>query len=469
MTSLDEPALSTAAFYDVATLDPAIVGRRADELAEHLTWPRERVLSYQQDRLRDILRHATAGSPYYRETIGKLVDDDAPLSAYPIMNKTILMSEFDRIVTDRRLTRALVEEHVGSDRAGHLLFDKYRVAATGGSSGQRGIFVYDEAAWELTVANIRRMQRLMELPPTAKGLGIGAPSPVHLSNRFYAEGRVGYPDAPRLSVTTPIAEVVDALNRYRPDVISTYPSFIRRLAEEQIAGRLQITPLAMRSVAEALSPDVRILVNSTWNIPVTNNYASTEAGIMGMECRHLSGIHLCEDMIIVEIVDGANRPVPAGSPGSKALVTTLFNKTLPIIRYEFSDILTAIDGPCRCGCPFQRIMDIEGRSEEMLHVPTSRGHQVDVHAARLWFHLVRVPGIRQYQFAQLPNGIAVRIVLYPDRVPETVSESVGGIARAALAELGAPDGYIEIQIVDKIERTGAGAKQKLVASAPATN
>jgi phenylacetate-coenzyme A ligase PaaK-like adenylate-forming protein len=263
MASPSESALSTAAFYDVTTLDPDVVKRRTDELAERLTWPRARILAYQQEALREILRHAADASPFHRERIGHLVAAGAPLSDYPTMNKTILMAELDRIVTDPRLTRALVEQHAGTNRAGHLLLDQYRVASTGGSSGQRGIFVYDQAAWELTVANIRRMQRLMGFPPGTKVIGIGAPSPVHLSNRFNAEGRVGVPGAPCLSVTTPIEEVVDALNRFRPDVISTYPSFIRRLAEEQSAGRLAIAPVAMRSVAEALSPDVRALARAT--------------------------------------------------------------------------------------------------------------------------------------------------------------------------------------------------------------
>jgi len=469
MASDAESPLSTAAFYDVTTVAPEIVRRRTDELAERLTWPRERILAHQQESLRAILRHAASASPYFRDKIGPLVASDAPLSAYPIMNKTILMAEFDRIVTDPRLTRALVEQHAGTRQAGHLLLDEYRVASTGGSSGQRGVFVYDQAAWELAVANIRRMQRLLGLPPGARGLGIGAPSPVHLSNRFYAEGRVGFADAPCLSVTTPIEEVVEALNRFRPDVISTYPSFIRRLAEEQRAGRLKVAPLAIRSVAEALAPDVRDLARATWKIPVTNNYSATEAGIMGMECRHLSGIHLCEDMIVVEIVDEDNQPVPVGTTGSKALVTTLFNRTLPIIRYEFSDILTAIDGPCPCGCPFQRIKDIEGRREEMLHVWMPDGRRVEVHAPRFWFHLVRVPGIRQYQFAQLPKGIAIRIVTGAGHEPETVRRAVDRVARDALTDLGAPEGSIEVQIVERIERIGAGAKQNLVARPPATH
>jgi hypothetical protein len=92
-----------------------------------------------------------------------------------------------------------------------------------------------------------------------------------------------------------------------------------------------------------------------------------------------------------------------------------------------------------------------------------------VHAPRFWFHLVRVPGIRQYQFAQLPKGIAIRIVTGAGHEPETVRRDVDRVARAALTDLGAPEGSIEVQIVERIERIGAGAKQNLVARPPATH
>ena len=208
MVSTGDVGDSSEASLEVATLDPEVVARRTRELLDHGSWSREQLLSFQKARLKESLRHAVNASSFYRERIGELVARDAPLETFPVMNKTILMAEFDRIVTDPRLSRAMVEEHVSSDRAGLLLLDEYRVAATGGSSGQRGLFVYDKIAWELIIANIRRLQGLLGLPPDAKALGIGAPSPVHLSYRLYAEQRVGRYDAPRLSVTTPIGEVV---------------------------------------------------------------------------------------------------------------------------------------------------------------------------------------------------------------------------------------------------------------------
>lgn len=456
-------APTTAAFYDCATLDPALLKLRTEEFATRLSWSREQILAHQQTSLRQILRHAADNSPYFRDTIRPLVEANAPLDAYPVMNKSILMKEFDRIVTDPRLTRAMIEEHAGSRTCGQLLLDEYRVIATGGSSGQRGVFAYNRQSWEVINAALRRWHRLTGAPSGARVVGIGAPSPVHASNRFYAEIRAANKDVPALSVITPLDEIVEALNRYQPHIVMTYPSLIRRLAEEQVAGRLQITPVAIRSVAEALSPDVREIAKAVWNIPIINGYSSTEAGGMASECLAHEGLHLNDDMMIVEIVDDNSNPVPPGSPGSKILVTTFFSWAIPVIRYEFSDILTAIDGVCACGCQFRRIRDVEGRREEMLYTLTREGRRVDVHAARLWFHLVRVSGIRNYQFAQLPDGIAIRIVPDTGHHSEIVKAAVGQVARAVFAELGAPDGHFDVQIVTEIQRSGTAAKQKLVA------
>jgi len=452
----------TSALYDCATLEPAILRQSTEALAKPLSWPRARIVAHQETSLRQTLRHAANKSPYFRDVIGRLVETDAPLGAYPTMGKSILMAEFDRIVTDPRLTRAMVEDHAGSRNCGQLLLNEYRVLATGGSSGQRGVFVYDRKSWETVSGTIGRWNRLSGALPTARVVGIGAPSPVHLSNRFYAEIRVTNPEAPRLSVVTPIEEIVDSLNRYQPDIISTYPSLIRRLAEEQVAGRLRISPATMRSVAEALSPDVRELARVAWNIQLINGYSSTEVPGIASECLAHEGLHLSEDTLILEIVDDDLQPVLPGRPGSKALITSFLKNTIPIIRYEFSDILTAIEGPCACGCQFRRIKDVEGRREEMLYTLTSDGKRIEVHAPRFWFHLVRVPGIRHYQFAQLPKGIAIRVVPEPSHDADSAKAAVERIAQVALADLGADSGQFEVHIVDEIRRTGNAAKQKLV-------
>jgi len=448
----------------VATLDIDVVNRRTAELIARNSWSREQLIQFQHEQLRKLLRHAVSASPYYRDLIGDLVARDAPLHEFPVMTKALLMANFDRIVTDKRLTRALVEQHLSSAQAGATLLGEYSVLATGGTTGERGLFVYDQAGWEITVANLLRFQRLIGILPTTRIIGIGAPSPIHMTNRFYAQLRAGRPGVPRLSVTTPLAEVVSALNAYQPEVLSTYPSFLRRLAEEQLAGHLHIAPHLLRSVAETLTPDVRELARTTWNAPLINVYAATEIGLLGQECEQVAGMHLAEDLFVMEVVDQANQPVRAGVQGAKVLVTPLINYVLPVIRYELSDLVTMAHGPCRCGSPLARIADIQGRREETLQVSTAGGRCIDVHAGRLRSPLLRIAGIRQYQFAQLSDGIRVHIVLADGCDAAEIGAATVDAVRTALTPLGASTTRVEVEIVDRIERTGSAAKEKLVSS-----
>jgi phenylacetate-coenzyme A ligase PaaK-like adenylate-forming protein len=115
-----------------------------------------------------VLQHAVAASPYHRDLISDLVASDAPLHEFPVMTKALLMANFDRIVTDRRLTRTLVEQHLGSAQAGAALLGEYSVLATGGTTGERGIFVYDQGGWEIVVANLLRFQRLIGVFPNTR-------------------------------------------------------------------------------------------------------------------------------------------------------------------------------------------------------------------------------------------------------------------------------------------------------------
>jgi phenylacetate-coenzyme A ligase PaaK-like adenylate-forming protein len=446
----------------IPTVDAALAGRIATELVSHGTWTRDRLLAHQGERLNVLLRHAATHSAYYRETIGDLVARGRPLAEFPIMNKTRLMEDFDRIVTDPRLTRMLVEQHVNSERSGELLLDDYRCIATGGSTGQRGLFVYDQDAWSIAAANQIRIQRMMGVTPDMRGLGIGAPSPVHLSYRFHAEFRAIRPGAPTLFVTSPIEEIVEALNAYQPDYLNAYPSLIRRLAEEQMAGRLRIAPKLFRSSAEALAPDVRDLVAKVWKAPIADGYTATETTIMAVDCEHRSGMHILEDLVLLEVVDAENRPVPDGTQGAKMLATVLFNRSLPVIRYEFSDLITLADGTCPCGRPFRRIQRIEGRAEEILRFKTASGAVAEVHAARLWFHLVKVAGIRQYQFGALHDGIQIRLAIDPGCDRGAVESQAKTIAARALDDLGISGARVDVEFVERIERIGGGAKEKIV-------
>jgi phenylacetate-CoA ligase len=111
------------------------------ESVQRLRWPAERLRQERQERLRALLRVALASSPWHRERLGGVdpetfVEEDLP--QLPAMTKDDLMANWDAVVTDRRLTLALVERHLAGLTGDAYLLDEVHACASGGSSGRRG-------------------------------------------------------------------------------------------------------------------------------------------------------------------------------------------------------------------------------------------------------------------------------------------------------------------------------------------
>jgi phenylacetate-coenzyme A ligase PaaK-like adenylate-forming protein len=285
-----------------------------------------------------------------------------------------------------------------------------------------------------------------------------------LTNRAIAELRAGRTDVPRLSVITPLSETVGALNAYQPEVVLTYPSVIRRLVEEQEAGRLRIRPQKLVSTAEVLVPEVRDMARRAWGADILDSYGCTEGGLLGTECDAVAGIHVAEDLFVFEAVDERGRAVPPGTPSARVLLTTLFNGVLPLIRYELSDVVTMADGPCPCGRPFARVASIVGRREEYLLLRANGGGDVRVHAGRLAASLAGVRGLRQFQIVPAFDRLRLVVSVRDEARPEDVATPAAATVRKALRDVGA-DVQVTTEVVSAIDRVGTGAKEQLVAAA----
>ena len=120
--------------------------RLAVQMLERDRWPRAQLLEYQHDRLREIVRHAVARSPYYRVAIGDVGAGDVDLQQLPVLTKSRLMSAFDSIVTDPRLRLADAERHLAGELASEPLHSQFRVATSSGTTGQLAVMAYDPSA-----------------------------------------------------------------------------------------------------------------------------------------------------------------------------------------------------------------------------------------------------------------------------------------------------------------------------------
>ncbi len=263
----------------------------------------------------------------------------------------------------------------------------------------------------------------------------------------------------RLAASQSLEEIVLRLNEFQPEMLVAYASMSGILADEQIAGRLHITPHLVFTSSEVLTEDTRRRVEAAWGHPPFNQYAATETGGLAAECAQGHRLHLFEDLVIVEAVDERNRPVPPGGYGDKLLITVLFHRTQPLIRYELSDSVLISGETCACGRPFALVGGIQGRVEEVLRFPGAHGGEVNVHPVT--FHRImdaaRVSG---WQVIQKEDGLDVLLSGAPDSFDEA---NLAGSFRAALSTMGIIVPTVRVMRVPAIPKSPAG-KSPLIRS-----
>jgi phenylacetate-CoA ligase len=439
------------------------------EFTRHELQPREHLRLYQQQRLEAVVRHAAAHSPFYRERLAGVVSEsDIELSRLPVLDKSEMMEHFDELVTDTRLHRdALLEWVEGLDRD-ELYLDRYRVMTTSGSSGRKGLFVFDRPEWRMLIAQFLRYGEMSGVRPRfPRRLRIAAvigASPTHMSRQVSASISVGIHRIRSLSVTQPVEQLVETLNRFRPDFLAAYPSMATRLAEEQLAGRLRLTLGGLSTSSELRTPEMTERMVEAFGVHPFDHYATTE-GLWGCECEHHRGIHLFEDFTLLENVDNDGLPVPIGQPGTRLLVTSLHNLVQPVIRLELSDAVTLDPGPCPCGRTLIRTGAIEGRTDDVLFFPARRGGEVMVHP--LQFGVVtRDRGVREFQIVQEGEGVRILVVALPSAGGELEKRLCDAVSRK-LAELGVREPRVSVERRENLARSAGGKLQLVVADSAA--
>jgi phenylacetate-CoA ligase len=441
--------VSTIARHRQAHVAELLAG--APAAIERMTWHADRIRAFQEVRLRELLTHAREHSPFHRE---RLADVDPAwftidrLGELPVMTKTEMMRRFHDVVTNRSLARGLVDRQVASAPAElTYLLGRYLVMASGGSSGERGVFVSDAAEFtEFALSLLRGTIATL----TAFGIGPDNPIPgalVAAGSTVHGTGAVGAlaggEGAPvamtRISATRPLPEIVATLERVQPLVLVAYPSVLVRLAAERAAGRLAIAPLAVGSTSEPLSVDDRASIETAFGVPMTDTFGSSE-GLCGVSAPGERPIAFATDSCIVELVDDDLRPVPPGVVSAKVLVTNLYNRTQPLIRYELSDRFVEVPGPHPDG-RLRAIVD--GR-----HDRSFRYGDVEVHPLAVRAALVRFADVFEHQVAQTERGIEVSLVAADGFDPAVVESALVRALEAAGLE--GPE--VTVRAVDGLPR-----------------
>jgi phenylacetate-CoA ligase len=219
----------------------------------------------------------------------------------------------------------------------------------------------------------------------------------------------------RVSLDTPIEELVRLLVGFQPTVLLLHPNVLGGITEHCREHNIRLPGLAsIRTLAETLWPHVRADAEAWFGARVSDCYSSQELGYIALECPESGLYHVMAECVIVEILDADDKPCPEGVAG-RVVVTDLHNFATPLVRYDVGDWAEA-SGPCTCGRGLPTLKRIFGRQRNLILMPDG---------SRLWplsgFQHVRdVAPVRQSQFIQhTRERIEVRLAV---ERPLTASE-----------------------------------------------
>jgi phenylacetate-coenzyme A ligase PaaK-like adenylate-forming protein len=321
---------------------------------------------------------------------------------FPALTKTTLMANFDRIVTDAAITRDRIADFLDRSKDPSELYrGRYYVVHTSGTSGEVGYFVCNPAEWTRGTSGMFRAN----LPGFGKRrlafIGVTGGHSAGVSYALNARRSVlrRIFDFATFDVNAPLAETLAGLNAFRPTIVLAYPSVLAILAEHQLAGRLRIAPAQPRSSGEVILAADRERIARAFVAPLLEFYVCSEHLLMGLGRPEYDGMYLIEDDLMFELQD------------DHTLVTNLFNRTMPLIRYRMNDVLVRAEDDAPA-LPFTKVA-VAGRNEHMPRFINQHGDEDFISPHRISAFLVK--NVRRSQLKlEDPTHCTLRICLAPD-------------------------------------------------------
>jgi phenylacetate-CoA ligase len=412
------PSLSTLPL--AAGLDAALWAEAGWEVWQGSRLGVAELAECRRRRLLDLLRHARAASPFYRDLhAGLPTGHGVRLADCPPVDKRTLMREFDRVSTRRDVSLRTVERFVSDPgRLGALMNGSYAVWTSSGTTGQPGLFVHDSRA--LAIYDALETQRF-------RGLGLDQMVSWAAGERYALVAATGghfagvssvarllralpwmAPVVRACSLLQPIRSLVGELNAYRPAILATYPTAAEMLAEEQAGGRLHLRLRELWTGGECLAPATRARLQSVFGCRVRNAYGSSEFLAIAWECPHRE-LHVNSDWVILEPIDAKGRPVAPGERSHSVLLTNLANRVQPLIRYDLGDSVTLSGHRCACGSALP-VISVEGRCDDALLMPLAHGGVGAVVPLALETVLEEQAHVHDFQVVQTaPSAVTVRL------------------------------------------------------------
>jgi len=350
---------------------------------------REKLSLVRKALLRKLEKFLVRNSRYY----ARAIPENGGLMHLPIMTKTQHFANFDTINTvdityDKTMETALKAEY---SRDFSPMIEDIAVGLSSGTTGNRGLFLTSRNERCRWVAAM--IHRVIGWSWSSRRIAFF----LRANNRLYESSNSSLIHFQFFDLSRPFEQLMVELSGFDPDILIAQPSVLSVIADDYLSGKISIRPQKIISVAEVLEDDIKMKLEQVFQQKIHQVYQCTE-GFLAFTCRE-GNLHLNEDLVFFQ-----ERFLDESRKRFHPVITDLYRRSQPIVRYELNDVLSYAGYACKCGCPFRVIERIEGRNDDVLVFERQSGGSVFVFGdfiRRLFLLADKDHGVRNYQVSQI--------------------------------------------------------------------
>lgn len=420
-----------------------------------------------QKKINEIVRYAAVNSKFYKKLYSNIdLNNDVDLEKLPIINKDSIKENFEDVVAYDDILKTQLKEYFKSSFDFEKRYlNKYLAFHTSGSTGNPAYIIWGEREFAITTASY--YLKLMDLIKSKDLVNndinriayIGIMDD-YVGGNSWAYSMKSLVNLKMFSVFSPKEELYKGLNEFKPDLIMTKPSLLGELARKQRDGKINLNLKKIIFAGEMISPNDSRDIEDYFGVKASNSYSTCETGPIAFQFNEsIEELSIFEDMVYVELVDDNGKRINEYYKEGNIVVTNLYNKTMPFIRYNLADRAFFI--PNKVDNRLNRISYILGRGTSFFIFKDLDGKEIKVSEYPFWS--LYVPGITRYQVIQKESSVLKIKIQWEENIKE--EEKVLGAFNKKLYRI--LDGYkglresvkIEYETVSKINPNSAGKIQ----------
>ncbi len=407
------------------------------ELQESDRWPRERLIAYQNGKLRKLINHCYESVPFYTwqfRELGLVPEDiqtQDDLAQLPILTKETVRERASEFLSTR------------FDR------DDLEVLTTSGTTGAGMTFYQQPETRAFEAAVIWRFRNRFGITPLQRHAHFGGRRLIPFDQKGPPFWRKNF--GLNQVYYSSFHLTPENLSHYAKHLIeqdygyySGYASTMVVIAEYLLQEGLRIKnpPTVVNTGSETLHSSQRSMIEKAFECPVADRYGAAEPVCTMSQCEKGS-YHEDMELGILERI-----PVEHHGDGqsSRIIGTSLVEYAMPLVRYDIGDIATFTDDPCPCGRQSPIARYIDGRMESYILTPDGRK------IGRLARVFGDLPRVKESQIVQRTKSeLLVRVVQ-----KNGYSATDESAYRNKLTEIVGKDFQIEFEYLDLIPRNKSG-------------